>query len=131
MGQTCEPPCQAEQTLVTQIEVQIKIDSDQTVTEKSVLLAVVDKTRDSTASNLCPVLLTLIAHVESSQILLFVESLVLSTTIFTTINTYYTHNFVYKMYIASIIYAFHTLISKVLNLVLSLISYLICQTILK
>ena len=41
---------------------------------------VVDKTRDSTTSKICPFLLTLIAHVESGQILLFVESLVLSTT---------------------------------------------------
>ena len=43
---------------------------------------VVDKTRDSTTSKICPFLLTLIAHVESGQILMFVESLVLSTTIF-------------------------------------------------
>ena len=71
-----------------------------------------EKTRIPTTSKICPFLLTLIAHVESGQILLFVGILVFSTTIFTTINTYYTHNFVYKKYIASIIYAFHTLISK-------------------
>ena len=63
---------------------------------KKFRLEVVDKTRESTTSKICPFLLTLIAHVESGQILLFVESLVLSTTIFTTINTNYTHNFVYK-----------------------------------
>ena len=74
--------------------------------------AVVEKTRIPTTSKICPFLLTLIAHVESGQILIFVGILVFSTTIFTTINTYYTHNFVYKMYIASIIYAFHTLIFK-------------------
>ena len=59
-------------------------------------MRVVDKTRDSTTSKICPFLLTLIAHVESGQILLFVESHVLSTTIFTTINTYYAHNCVQK-----------------------------------
>ena len=46
------------------------------------LMSVVIKTRDSTTSKICAFLLTLIAHVESGQILLFVESLVLSTTIY-------------------------------------------------
>ena len=96
------------------------------------LLRVVDKTRDSTTSKICLFLLTLIAHVESGQILLFVEYLVLSTTIFTTINTYYTHNFVHKnvhsQYNLCISYAN---IQKFSKLVLSLISYLIYQTILK
>ena len=71
-----------------------------------------DKTRDSTNSKIWPDSTSAISIWRKGQILLVVESLVLSTTIFTTINTYYTHNFVYKMYIASIIYAFHTLISK-------------------
>ena len=72
------------------------LDIDQDQNNQNNKKHVVDKTRDSTTSKICRFLLTLIAHVESGQILLFVESLVLSTTIFTSINTYYTHNFVYK-----------------------------------
>ena len=67
---------------ITKILDDARTEITDTVGDFSNQCRVVDKTRDSTTSKICPFLLTLIAHVESGQILLFVESLVLSTTIY-------------------------------------------------